>query len=496
MTEPTDVGPDRDLGRRLRSLPVPDHGDEFFDRLRGRLAAESAFTGAPSYRGRSARVIELSAARPQPVRRPPSRARRLVTLATAPAAAVACFALVVGGAVVVHRPGDRGTPRPIESGTRWSADNRTVDRPDRADRLTAAAPYESTERGLAIAFTTRASSRAGLVQSSYQATVTPSGDYRLLRTAPRLEAAYSAEHRTRRLARAAGAGTAPVVEQQDLPLGPPDGPALSTPDRQLSRDLAAAVRAIAVEQPGRVSRGELMGRPVVTLDEPLEPGAGFTEGSQTVDRVRIVVDEQTGLPLEVRLTSAGALFREITVQSIDETPVAPASLTPTAPDEVRPPATSLGHRPVPIDDVQSVTGRAPAVPRWAPDGFQLTGVTVAGSLPTTGSNPASRDVVTLAYRRGYDTFTVTTRLTAPATGPAGDGWRNPLVDGTYLPDRTDPTPLVGGLLDGRTAHVGIYPLVWPHLWVEAEDLVVTVAGDLTRGELVRVAESLTPHTTR
>jgi hypothetical protein len=174
MTEPTDVGPDRDLGRRLRSLPVPDHGDEFFDRLRGRLAAESAFTGAPSYRGRSARVIELSAARPQPVRRPPSRARRLVTLATAPAAAVACFALVVGGAVVVHRPGDRGTPRPIESGTRWSADNRTVDRPDRADRLTAAAPYESTERGLAIAFTTRASSRAGLVQSSYQATVTPS----------------------------------------------------------------------------------------------------------------------------------------------------------------------------------------------------------------------------------------------------------------------------------------------------------------------------------
>jgi hypothetical protein len=281
------------------------------------------------------------------------------------------------------------------------------------------------------------------------------------------------------------------VEQRDLPLGPPDGPALSTPDRQLSRDLAAAVRAIAAEQPSRVSRGERDGRPVLTLDEPLEPGAGFTEGSQTVDQVRIVVDERTGLPLEVRLTSAGRLFREVAVQSISATP-APQSLPP-APEAPQRPATSLGHQPVSLDDVQPLTGRAPAVPRWAPDGFRLAGVTVAGSLPAVGSNPESRDVVTLAYRRGYDTFAVTTQLADPAGGTALTGWRNPLVNGTYLPDRSA-TPLVGGLLDGRTAQVGIYPLVWPHLWAWTDDLVITVAGDLTRSELVRVAQSLAPHT--
>jgi hypothetical protein len=140
-----------------------------------------------------------------------------------------------------------------------------------------------------------------------------------------------------------------------------------------------------------------------------------------------------------------------------------------------------------------LTGRPAVVPRWAPDGFQLAGVTVGGALPPVGSNPESRDVVAVAYRRGYDTFTVTTRVADPAGRPPVKGWQNPLVDGTYLPDRTDATPLVGGVLDGRTARVGIYPLVWPHLWAETDELVVTVAGDLTRSELVRVAQSLVPH---
>lgn len=37
------------------------------------------------------------------------------------------------------------------------------------------------------------------------------------------------------------------------------------------------------------------------------------------------------------------------------------------------------------------------------------------------------------------------------------------------------------------------PLASPHVWALTEDLVVTVSGDLTRGELLEVAESLQPH---
>jgi hypothetical protein len=36
----------------------------------------------------------------------------------------------------------------------------------------------------------------------------------------------------------------------------------------------------------------------------------------------------------------------------------------------------------------------------------------------------------------------------------------------------------------------IDPLAIPHVWVKTDRLVVTVSGDLSREELIRVAESL------
>jgi hypothetical protein len=43
---------------------------------------------------------------------------------------------------------------------------------------------------------------------------------------------------------------------------------------------------------------------------------------------------------------------------------------------------------------------------------------------------------------------------------------------------------------GLAAGSALLTLAPPHLWFVTDDLVVTVAGDATREELVRIAESL------
>jgi hypothetical protein len=47
-----------------------------------------------------------------------------------------------------------------------------------------------------------------------------------------------------------------------------------------------------------------------------------------------------------------------------------------------------------------------------------------------------------------------------------------------------------GALAGRDGELVLDPLAEPHLWALTQDLVVTVSGDLTRDELLQVAESL------
>jgi hypothetical protein len=45
-------------------------------------------------------------------------------------------------------------------------------------------------------------------------------------------------------------------------------------------------------------------------------------------------------------------------------------------------------------------------------------------------------------------------------------------------------------LSGVEANLLIVPPAIPHIWALTDELVVTVAGDLDRAELLRVAESL------
>ena len=51
-----------------------------------------------------------------------------------------------------------------------------------------------------------------------------------------------------------------------------------------------------------------------------------------------------------------------------------------------------------------------------------------------------------------------------------------------------------GALSGVPLNVGVYALGWPHVWAQTDDLLVTVAGDLTRTELLDVTRSLERYT--
>jgi len=146
-----------------------------------------------------------------------------------------------------------------------------------------------------------------------------------------------------------------------------------------------------------------------------------------------------------------------------------------------------GFRRVALGDVAGAVGYAPLVPTRVPNGFRLAAVAVAAEAAPTGAgagNPPSRNVVSLAYRRGLDRIVVTTRR-------AGDGrWTDPLASGEGFVDHPEPVALDAGALAGAVGHVVLSPHGVPHLWALDDGLVITVAGDLSRGELVAVAGSL------
>jgi hypothetical protein len=463
---------DRGLGGALRSLPVPEHADGFFERLRDQLVAESLDSTAGP-----ARLTRLSDVRRAPDQRAQPRLRRLLAMATAPAAAVACFALVVGGGVFARRIADHDPT----TATRQEAAAHQVRPAPR--QLASLAAYAPAKTGVQVDFTMRGIDRDAV----YQATVSPAGDYLIRRVAPFVEISHDARA-DRRLTHVKKVDGTQYEEQAGLSNGVPE-PEISTPDLQLSRDLGAAVRAIASEEPGRVTETSYNGRPALQLKEPIEPT------SFSVDEITYVVDRATGYPVRILQTFKGKFVREMAVQQLTDVALDGSSFDLTQQAGVPLIPTDHGHRDLSLAESAKLTTHAPLVPAWAPPGYRLDRVTLAMELPPRvgHTNPVSRQVLSLLYRRGYDTFTVTTRLARPFSATATDVWSDPLLQGTPLPDRTEPTRLRSGAMSGTEARVGIYPLVWPHLWAHNDALVLTIAGDLTRAELVRVAESLTAY---
>jgi hypothetical protein len=261
--------------------------------------------------------------------------------------------------------------------------------------------------------------------------------------------------------------------------GPPDPTSSAW---MVQRGLGAVVRALAAAGDASVRELEYRGRPAWLL----------RTGTQNAGETReVTVDRETGIPVRDVRTYRGTRSEwridELTVGGAVDS--AAFRLAPRPRQEVT--RFDHGFERTTLAGARAAVGYDPLVPDWVPPGFARVEVAVARSSRPTGNeqrqNPPSQDVVSVAYRRGLDEIVVTTRR----IGARRAAWSNPVAIGD-LSRPPEQATLARGPLAAVPVEVVVDPNSVPHLWGMSAELVVTVAGDASRDELVRVAESLAP----
>jgi hypothetical protein len=447
---------DERLGAALRQLEAPEHRPSFHAELERLLAAEAA--------GR------------RPVRRPRPRLRWGLRVAI-----VAVLAALAVVAVDLLRSGDAPGPGiGVQQAT--AAEIQAQVRSVLAGLQTVSGELVAEGESYENAY--------GWTSHRWRFVLTEDGDFALTGIGHEEDLSYDARRGVRRtLNTSESLGTNDLfahVERGIAP-GPPDS---YPPESILQTDYAALVRAFLAAEDPRVAVTEHAGRPAWRLDVPVQVNRIVPEYSG--DEFSIWVDQETGIPVRIVERKNGRARNELRIEKL-AVDAPGAQVRPVRfPPGVEVTRRNGGFRRTSLDGVQPIVGYAPLVPGRLPEGFELAEVAVGpGQVGFTGveaGNPPSTDVVSLSFRRGFDQILVTTRRRNVPGYP--QEWADPLATGEGFVDRPRTVELGRGALSGVEANVLVVPRNIPHLWALADDLVVTVAGDLSREELIRVAESL------
>jgi len=470
---------DERLGHELRALPVPDHGPDFFTALAQRLDQEEA-----------GRALEI--------RHRPGWRRPTTFLGLAAAAVV--VAVVAAGTLFTGGGSGPVRPRPPETRLISATEVRT-----RVSNALASLKSLSGEVTVECAVASGSCSPpdgGGRTTLRWTFVVTAAGDERVTGVGRRDDTSYSAaRHEQRTLADDARGRPAQVIT--NLPAGPPD---FAGRPSVLRRDLASVVRAfLATTSEVPVTEVVEQGRDAWRLVTPVTPNKLAGPG-RSGDQLEVVVDRQSGFPLRITESLAGQVLNEVRLSNlVVDGPVDPASFLLDLPAGATPLRQDVGFRSTTLDQVAAVVGYRPLLPAPAslPAGYAPAEVTVATRAGTTGSeglNPPSRNVVSVAYRRGFDRIVVSTRatgtarqcsVTAPGSDPT-DCWADPVASGEGFVDQPERFTVAGGALAGAQAALVVSPRGVPHVWTIDPRLVVTVSGDATADELRRLAEAFAP----
>jgi hypothetical protein len=467
-------GRDDRLGAALRRLDVPDHRPDFRPRLMARLEEEAA-------------------RHPGTARRPRWSNPWLLTAAAAAVAVIVLAASTVFTGDGGPRPGVGVEPQLI---TASEVRARVAGALASLRTLRGEVTFEC-EISYGPCFPPEAGGRTTL---RWSFVTTASGDERVTGIGATDDVAFSSASRSQRELFDFGAGPQ-GFEAANLPAGPPDFAARPSP---LRRELGSVVRAFVNDTSDvPVTETVEQGRAVWRLVTPVVPNKLAGPGGSG-DQLEVVVDRQSGFPLRVTETLEGRFLHEIRLSDlVVDDPVDPGAFDLDFPPGVEVFRQDVGFRPVALDEVAAVVGYRPLLPTHLPAGFELAEVTAAvqgGPTGTEGANPPAAGVMSVAYRRGFDRVVVTTRLRGEEAGCSavvpGSGttacWADPLASGEGIVDKPEPFVVGSGALAGADAELVVSPRGIPHVWSIDDRLVTTVAGDASKEELRRMAESFTP----
>lgn len=458
---------DERLGQVLRALEVPEHGPDFFGRLAQRLEQDAA----PDWR---------------------ARARGWKGPMLVGAAAVVVVVLAVSTWIAK-------SPTPLEV--------RMVSSTEVLSRVSSAfSSLHSLSGDVAIECAVPVGS-CSPTQDGVRTTrqwsfvTTAAGDERITGIGRRDDLAYSASRREQSVVSDDGPPFAQVLS--NLAPGPPD---FANRSSVLRRDVATVVRAFldtTAEVP--VTDVTEQERPAWRLVIPVTPNKLAGPGGSG-DQLEVIVDRQSGFPLRIVETLAGRFLDEVRLSNlVVDGPVDPGSFTLKLPAGAKAFRQDAGFHSATLSQVAAVVGYQPVLPTPTslPGGYKLAEVTVAstaGHPGNEGLNPPSPNVVSVAYRRGFDRIIVTTRstgtarqcsITAPGTD-TNDCWADPVASGEGFIDEPHRFTVDAGALAGARAELVISPRGVPHVWMIDDRLVVTVAGDANAAELQRLAQSFAP----
>lgn len=461
MSKDTATYRDDELGAALRELDVPAHGPEFYTELHYRLADERALRLVDARRRRRAGSLRWG------IR----------------AALVAAVSALAFAALDVVRSDEHSGSRivGVEIATAAEIKAHVREALSAAENLSGLLVFDGSEKG---------------DETRSRFVLTARGDFRLDGITRTEKTAYDAGKGVERFYSKGEGFTVAAISRGVAP-GRPD---YAGGRWILPNEFGSLVRAFLASEDPRVTETTYEGRPAWRLEVKAIPNA--LSYGLSGDRFSITVDRRTGMPVKVVERAGGQFVREIRIEHLSvDRKLAPDAFTFRFPEGIRVNRLDYGFRRVGLARVESIVGYAPLVPSWVPEGYELQEVAVArraGPTGAEGANPPSEDVVSLSYRRGLDQFVTTTRLARPPHGLAPEEglppmevlWDDPLATGEGFVDRPERVLVRRGALAGVELELLIVPRNIPHVWALTDELVVTVSGDLSRGELLHVAESL------
>lgn len=306
---------------------------------------------------------------------------------------------------------------------------------------------------------------------------------------------YDASSGTQRRVAVVGDGddqSVEAFERRGLAGGSPDaGP---TPPDPLV-DLQAVLPLLRSAGNTRVQATRSGARTTWTLVRSIPSGSGGTP-----ETWRVVIGRDDDLPLVVERRNADGVVRRTRLSGWQIRQVVPAdTFAQTVPEGAEETNRDAAFETTDLDEAPGLGTEPPVTPGWLPAGYELTSVTVrseapAGAASTAGGrNPKDRQVVSLAFRRGLSTITVTTR----AAGPNRADWRDPLEVGPSTALRPTTRTLSDGRFNGLDVTIASDAVGRAHLWGVTDPetatdggTVLTVSGDLTPAQAFRIAASL------